>query len=69
MKAGIQTRSVLTKAGTRPSAKMLAEAATAHHARTGRSGGNGSLMRTAPVALAFLHDPGELARAARTIRR
>ena len=67
MKAGIQTRSVLTKAGTRPSAKMLAEAATAHHARTGRSGGNGSLMRTAPVALAFLHDPGELAGAARVI--
>jgi len=67
VKAGIQTRSVLTKAGTRPSAKMLAEAATAHHARTGRSGGNGSLMRTAPVALAFLHDPGELADAAHTI--
>jgi len=50
---GVQTRSVLASAGSRPSAKMLAEAASAHHARTGRSGGNGSLMRTAPVALAF----------------
>jgi ADP-ribosyl-[dinitrogen reductase] hydrolase len=64
---GVQTRSVLASAGSRPSAKMLAKAASAHHARTGRSGGNGSLMRTAPVALAFLHDPVELARAARTV--
>jgi ADP-ribosyl-[dinitrogen reductase] hydrolase len=36
---------------------MLAEATSAHHARTGKSGGNGSLMRTAPVVLAFLPDP------------
>jgi len=64
---GNQTRSVLHSAGSRPSAKMLAEAASAHHARTGKSGGNGSLIRTAPVALAFLHDPGGLASAARTI--
>ena len=66
---GNQTRAVLASAGSQPSAKMLAGAASAHHADTGRSGGNGSLMRTAPVVLAFLHDPGELARAARTIRR
>jgi ADP-ribosyl-[dinitrogen reductase] hydrolase len=64
---GIQTRSVLTSAGSRPSATMLAEAASAHHAREGQSGGNGSLMRTAPVALAFLHDPGKLAYAARAV--
>jgi ADP-ribosyl-[dinitrogen reductase] hydrolase len=64
---GVQTRSVLASAGSRPSAGMLAEAASAHHARTGRSGGNGSLMRTAPVGLAFLHDPGGLADAARAI--
>jgi ADP-ribosyl-[dinitrogen reductase] hydrolase len=64
---GVQTRSVLASAGSRPSAEMLAQAASAHHARTGRSGGNGSLMRTAPVALAFLHDPGGLAGAARAV--
>ena len=64
---GDQTRSVLASAGSRPSAEMLAQAASAHHARTGRSGGNGSLMRTAPVALAFLHDPEELSGAARAI--
>jgi ADP-ribosyl-[dinitrogen reductase] hydrolase len=35
-------------------------AAEAVHRQTGRSGGNGSLMRTAPVALAFLdRDPAE----------
>jgi len=64
---GVQTRSVLASAGSQPSAGMLAEAASAHHARTGRSGGNGSLMRTAPVALAFLHDPGGLDGAARAV--
>jgi ADP-ribosyl-[dinitrogen reductase] hydrolase len=64
---GVQTRSVLASAGSWPSAELLAEAASAHHARTGRSGGNGSLMRTAPVALVFLHDPGELAGAARAV--
>jgi len=64
---GVQTRSVLASAGSRPSAAMLAEAASAHHARTGQSGGNGSLMRTAPVALAFLHDPGRLNDAARAV--
>ena len=64
---GVQTRSVLASAGSRPSAAMLAEAASAHHARTGKSGGNGSLMRTAPVALAFLHDPAGLDSAAHTV--
>jgi ADP-ribosylglycohydrolase len=49
---GDQTRSVLASAGSRPSAEMLVQAASAHHAREGKSGGNGSLMRTAPVALA-----------------
>src|SRR6202044_2113199 len=34
------------------------------HERTGRTAGNGSLMRTAPGALAYLDDPGGLAEAA-----
>lgn len=39
-----------------------------HHAESGnRSGGNGALMRTAPVALAFLHDTTGLAAMARRI--
>jgi ADP-ribosyl-[dinitrogen reductase] hydrolase len=64
---GVQTRSVLAGAGPRPSAAALAQAASADHERTGRSGGGGSLMRTAPVALAFLRDPGRLALAAREV--
>ncbi|MGW5519461.1 ADP-ribosylglycohydrolase family protein [Nocardia africana] len=33
----------------------------------GLTGGNGSLMRTAPVALCYLDDPGNCARAARAV--
>ncbi len=64
---GVQTSAVLRAAQvlarqdgrqlpTAPDARQAAEAA--HH-RTGRSGGNGSLMRTAPIALAYLHRPVE----------
>ncbi|MBD1543929.1 ADP-ribosylglycohydrolase family protein [Arthrobacter sp. IA7] len=39
----------------------FSSAAASFHARTGRSAGNGSLMRTAPLALAYLdRDPEEL---------
>ena len=37
------------------------------HQRTGRSAGNGSLMRTAPLALAYLDDEQGLVEAARAI--
>lgn len=63
---GIQTRSVLsgmaapTAAGARAGAERI-------HRRTGRSGGNGSLMRTGPVALGFLGDRAGAAAAARAI--
>lgn len=63
---GIQTRRVLgfltahTEAAARESARAAQEAA-------GRSAGNGSLMRTAPVALAHLDDEQALAAAARRI--
>lgn len=66
---GTQTRAVLS-AGFRDggiTARSAAAEAQAHHVRTGRSGGNGSLMRTAPVALAYLHDPDGLAAAAREV--
>jgi ADP-ribosyl-[dinitrogen reductase] hydrolase len=37
------------------------------HQRTGRTAGNGSLMRTAPVALAYLDDEAALVETARLI--
>ena len=64
---GIQTRTVLSAGAKQRTAEALRGAASANHERTGRSGGNGSLMRTAPVALAFLDDPEGLATAARAI--
>lgn len=64
---GVQTRAVLDAAHAAAcreasdlGARHLREAARAHHERTERSGGNGSLMRTAPVALAYLHDEDAL---------
>jgi ADP-ribosyl-[dinitrogen reductase] hydrolase len=62
---GIQLRAVLSR--TAPSAAGVRAVARQHHERTGRSAGNGSLMRTAPVALAYLGDPEGLAVAARAI--
>ncbi|WP_407343368.1 ADP-ribosylglycohydrolase family protein [Pengzhenrongella phosphoraccumulans] len=64
---GIQTRAVLSAAGRAPTGVALATAARSHHERTGKSGGNGSLMRTAPVALAYLDDPDGLVEAAHAI--
>jgi ADP-ribosylglycohydrolase len=63
---GAQTRSVLDLVdGT--GAEAARSAAAALHTQTGRSAGNGSLMRTAPVALAYLNDPQGLTVAARAI--
>lgn len=53
---GIQTRRVLGEV-SKPTASALRVAAKAVHDETGKSGGNGSLMRTAPVALAYLAAP------------
>lgn len=66
---GIQTRSVLSTAGRgRTITADAARAAAADvHAREGRSGGNGSLMRTAPVAIAYLDDEDAMVQAARAI--
>jgi ADP-ribosylglycohydrolase len=50
---GIQTRAVLA-ALRGPTAATARESAKTIHQQTGRSGGNGSLMRTAPVALSAL---------------
>ena len=69
---GIQTRSVLAAAKRAavhrgdgpPNAADVRATATEQHQRSGQSGGNGSLMRTAPVALAYLGDPAGLVEAA-----
>lgn len=71
---GNQTRAVLGAAeraadrtGGPVTAAHAAAASRVHHERTGQSGGNGSLMRTAPVAIAFLDDVDGLIEAARAI--
>lgn len=57
----------LTTLNRVPAGRIMSEAALTHHNRTGRSGGNGSLMRTAPVALAYLGDRRKCAEAARRV--
>lgn len=65
---GIQTRTVLSttrqRAGT---AEVMRQVSEQLHARNGRTAGNGSLMRTGPVALAHLGDPQGIADAARAV--
>lgn len=63
---GIMTGSVLDAAARRgPGAEGLRAAAADYASHVGRHDGNGSLMRTAPVALAFLDDARACADAAR----
>lgn len=65
---GVQTRAVL--AGLKaPTAAIARDSAEAVHWLTGRSGGNGSLMRTAPVALSALESREQTATNARAISR
>jgi ADP-ribosylglycohydrolase/protein-tyrosine phosphatase len=66
---GIQTGSVLRSAardGEITADRARAESAKLHE-RSGRTAGNGSLMRTAPVALAYLDDEDAMVPAARAI--
>jgi ADP-ribosylglycohydrolase len=65
---GIQTRSVLSRAGRHGiSAQTAREESVALHKLTSRTAGNGSLMRTAPVALVYLDDEAALVKAARAV--
>ena len=65
---GVQTRSVLSRAGRHGiSAQTAREESAALHNLTGRTAGNGSLMRTAPVALAYLDDEASLVEAPRAV--
>jgi ADP-ribosyl-[dinitrogen reductase] hydrolase len=61
---GMQTRSVLSRA---TSGEDVAEAARTEYTRQPDRAGNGSLMRTGPVALAHLGDEGNLIIAARAM--
>ena len=65
---GNQTRQVLGRVEPGPgSGERMRAAAAALHEATGHTAGNGSLMRTSPVALAHLGDPDAIATAARAI--
>jgi ADP-ribosylglycohydrolase len=64
---GNQTRTVLAEAGPAPTGATLTATSYDLHARTGHTAGNGSLMRTAPVALRYLDDPAGLVDAARRV--
>lgn len=56
---GAQTRAVLSRLRAPYSEVAAQAAARAVHERSGRSAGNGALMRTGPVALGFLADGEE----------
>ncbi len=65
---GVQTRSVLSRAGRKGISAQTAHTESAElHKITGRTAGNGSLMRTAPLALAYLDDEAALVEAARAV--
>jgi ADP-ribosyl-[dinitrogen reductase] hydrolase len=65
---GVQTRSVLSRAARNGISAQTARAESAAlHQLTGRTAGNGSLMRTAPVALAYLDDEAAMIHAARVV--
>jgi ADP-ribosyl-[dinitrogen reductase] hydrolase len=61
---GNQTRVVINRGGTPATADAYQKVAAALHAETQHTAGNGSLMRTAPVALAYLDDRVAMAEAA-----
>ena len=64
---GLQTRAVLRAADTGGSTVMARASAEFLAANPVRGAGNGALMRTAPVALAYLDDEAGLAEAAQAV--
>lgn len=66
---GVQTRTVLGRAsrGGEITAARAREKSRQLHEETGKTAGNGSLMRTSPVALAYLHDEEAMVQAARAL--
>ncbi len=66
---GNQTARVLDSAGPEPTAQDLFYASSELDKMTSHTGGNGSLMRTSPVALRYLGDRGAVADAALRVSR
>ncbi|MBY6059851.1 ADP-ribosylglycohydrolase family protein [Microbacterium esteraromaticum] len=67
---GLQTRAVFAGIRGEATADAALRASRTHHEQHGRSAGNGSLMRTGPVALGYLERPPvELVDAASAIAR
>lgn len=64
---GVQTRQVLSTVRGEPTAAHATAVAERLFRATGKAAGNGSLMRTAPVALGYLHDPDALVEAAHAV--
>lgn len=64
---GNQTQTILGTVGEDPTGAAMTATSYDLHARTGHTAGNGSLMRTAPVALPYLDDPQALVEAARKV--
>lgn len=64
---GNQTARVLNTAGAAPTAAQLQHVSANLHEMTGHTGGNGSLMRTAPVPLSYLGDRPAVAEAAAAV--
>jgi ADP-ribosylglycohydrolase len=64
---GNQTARVLYTAGPAPTAAQLRQVSEKLHETTGHTGGNGSLMRTAPVPLRHLGDRAAVAEAAAAV--
>ncbi|MFE6649982.1 ADP-ribosylglycohydrolase family protein [Nocardioides sp. NPDC057772] len=64
---GNQTARVLNTAGPTSTAADLRQISEKLHEMTGHTGGNGSLMRTAPVALPYLGDRPAVAEAAAAV--
>lgn len=67
---GTQTRAVFRRLSTTPTEAEAFAASEALHRASGRSGGNGSLMRTGPVVLGYLEaDAADLVAVAGRIAR
>lgn len=64
---GNQTRTILRDVGCSTTGAEMTATSFDLHRRTGHTAGNGSLMRTAPVALPHLDDPVALVEAARKV--
>ena len=64
---GTQIRAVFGRARADPTAAALRDAAAAFTAGNPRAAGNGSLMRTAPIAIGYVHDYRAMGEATRAI--